>query len=126
MLQGETREGSLIDHLEEMRAVIVRMLLCVALLFPVVFYFSDALLALMIKHLCPPGMTLKFFSPVEPLLVQLKIAFYGAIFVAAPYLLLKLWGFVAPGLYERERSISGWLIAACWVLFVAGAAFTLE
>lgn len=125
MLQGEAKEGSLLEHLEELRAVIVRMLLSVALIFPAVFYFSDALLGIMLRELCPPGMTLKFFSPVEPLMVQLKIGFYGAIFVAAPYLLMKIWGFVAPGLYQRERSVVGWLTFACWLLFVVGAAFSI-
>ena len=125
MLQGDAKEGSILEHLEELRAVIVRMLVCVAVFFPVVFYFSETLLGLIIRHLCPAGMTLKFFSPVEPLFVQMKIGFYGAIFISAPYLFFQVWGFIAPGLYERERKTCGWLILVCWILFVAGAAFSL-
>jgi len=125
LLQGESREGSLFEHLEELRAVILRMLLSVALAFPVLFYFSDGLLALMIKQLCPPGMTLKFFSPIEPFVVQLKIAFYGSIFAMAPYLLGNVWGFVAPALYGRERRVAGWLTFFCWLLFVVGAVFSV-
>ncbi|MEW6709316.1 MAG: twin-arginine translocase subunit TatC, partial [Candidatus Riflebacteria bacterium] len=125
MLQGETREGSLLEHLEELRAVILRMLLCISVLFPLLFYFSDSLLKLIVAELCPAGMTLKFFSPVEPLMVQLKIAFYGAIFVGAPYLLMQVWGFVAPGLYSREKAVAGWLLFSSWLLFALGAAFSL-
>ncbi len=125
MLQGETREGSLLEHLEELRAVILRMLLCVAVLFPLLFHFSESLLKLIVAELCPAGMTLKFFSPVEPLMVQLKIAFYGSIFVGAPYLLMQVWGFVAPGLYSREKAAAGWLLFLSWLLFALGAAFSL-
>jgi sec-independent protein translocase protein TatC len=125
LLQGDSKEGSLFEHLEELRAVILRMLLSVALAFPVLFYFSDSMLGMMIKHLCPPGMTLKFFSPIEPFVVQLKIAFYGSVFVMAPYLLGNIWGFVAPALYDKERSIAGWLTFFCWLLFLAGSIFSV-
>lgn len=125
MLQGDAREGSLLEHLEELRSVLLRMILSVAILFPLVFYFSDKVLELVIAYLCPAGMTLKFFSPVEPLMVQLKIGFYGAAFLASPYLLFQAWGFIAPGLYRREKSLVGSLVVASWLLFLAGAAFAV-
>ncbi|GAB4271606.1 MAG: twin-arginine translocase subunit TatC [Candidatus Rifleibacteriota bacterium] len=125
MLEGETKEGTLVEHLEELRWVIIRVLISVCVLFPLVFYYSDHLLTIILKKLCPPGLTLKFFSPVEPLLVKLKVSFYGALFIAAPYILWQLWGFVAPGLYKRERAIAGSLLFVSWLLFVLGGFFAV-
>jgi sec-independent protein translocase protein TatC len=59
------------------------------------------------------------------LLVKLKLSFYAAVFVAAPYLLRQIWSFVAPGLYLKERSVTGWLLFSSWFLFLLGSIFSV-
>lgn len=125
MLQGENKEGSFVEHLEELRWAIIRSLISVVALFPLTFYFSGDLTAMLVGRFCPPGLKLRYFSPVEPLLVQLKMAMYLAIIVAAPYILKQVWGFVAPGLYLRERRLAGGLLLASCLLFIVGGAFAL-
>ncbi|HNX74155.1 MAG TPA: twin-arginine translocase subunit TatC [Candidatus Rifleibacterium sp.] len=125
MLQGESKEGSIVEHLEELRWAIIRALLSVTLLFPVAFYFSDRLTEVLVGRLCPPGMKLRYFSPVEPLFVQLKMSLFLAMFVAAPYILRQLWGFIAPGLYNTERRHAGLLLLISCLLFAAGTLFSL-
>ena len=125
MLQGERKEGSLVDHLEELRWAIIRALLSVVAIFPVAYYFSDALTELLLRHLCPSDLKLRYFSPVEPLFVKLKMSLYLSGLVAAPYVLRQIWGFVAPGLYLREKRFAGFLLSASCLLFVAGVAFSL-
>jgi sec-independent protein translocase protein TatC len=125
LLQGETKEGTFVEHLEELRSVILRMLFSLVLIYPIVFYYSDFLLENAIKYLCPEGLVLRYFSPVEPLLVKLKLSFYLTIFIAAPYLLKKCWGFLVPGLYTKERSYGGLLLFFSWLLFVLGCLFSL-
>lgn len=125
MLQGDTKEGTFVEHLEELRSVILRMLFSLVLIYPIVFYYSDFLLEQAIKYLCPKGLVLRYFSPIEPLLVKLKFSFYLTIFIAAPYLLKKSWGFLVPGLYSKERSYGGMLLFFSWLLFVLGCLFSL-
>ncbi len=125
MLQGEHKEGSVVEHLEELRWAIIRSLLSVLLLFPVAFYFSDQLTGALVGRLCPAGLKLRYFSPVEPLFVQLKMSLYLAICVAAPYILRQIWGFVAPGLYSAEKRFAGLLLLISCLLFAVGAAFSL-
>src|SRR6185436_7129257 len=36
--------------------------------------------------------------------LYVKVAFYSAVVFSMPYLLLQLWGFIAPGLYKHERA----------------------
>ncbi len=125
MLQGEHKDGSVIEHLEELRWAIIRSLLSVVLLFPVAFYFSDQLTGILVGKLCPAGLKLRYFSPVEPFLVQLKISLFIAVCVAAPYILRQAWGFIAPGLYFTEKRFAGLLLVISCALFAAGAAFSL-
>ncbi len=125
MLQGEHKEGSIVDHLEELRWAIIRALISITVLFPVTFHYSEMLTGLLIDKLCPAGLKLRYFSPVEPLFVQMKMAFYLAVFIATPYILRQIWGFVAPGLYGNEKRVAGLLLLISCLLFAAGTIFSL-
>src|SRR5574341_379325 len=67
--------------------------------------------------------TIQYTSYVEPLMVYLKVALYGGIFVAAPWVLLQLWLFIAPGLYKREKKVVVPFLTVGTLLFYGGAAF---
>jgi len=53
----------------------------------------------------------------------MKVAFFAALFVSAPWLLYQAWAFVAPGLYQREKRLAMPLLASAVLLFYAGCAF---
>ncbi len=125
MLQGEHKEGSIVEHLEELRWAIIRSLLSIAVFFPVTFHYSEWLTGMLVEKLCPDGLKLRYFSPVEPFFVQMKMAFYLAVFVAAPYILRQVWSFVAPGLYGNERRLAGLLLLISCLLFATGTIFSL-
>jgi sec-independent protein translocase protein TatC len=55
--------------------------------------------------------------------LYIKVAFYGAIFFAVPFLLVQAWGFVSPGLYPHEKKYAGPFIIMSSVCFIAGCAF---
>lgn len=63
-------------------------------------------------------------SPTEPMWFVLKLAGYAALFVGSPFLLWQLWGFVAAGLYPRERRWVRWFFPPALLLFVAGVVFS--
>jgi sec-independent protein translocase protein TatC len=56
-------------------------------------------------------------------MTPLKLALIAAIFIAMPYVLYQVWGFVAPGLYRREKRFALPLFASSVVLFYTGVAF---
>ena len=62
-------------------------------------------------------------GPFENFLVSLKVALYAALFVGGPYLLWELWGFIAAGLYKKERRVVLSYLPAAVVLFFAGIVF---
>ena len=48
----------------------------------------------------------RFASPTEPFWVYTKLAMYGALLVASPFIFWEIWRFVAPGLYKREKRMA--------------------
>jgi sec-independent protein translocase protein TatC len=59
----------------------------------------------------------------ELFFVYLKVATWGGLFVALPYLFFELWGFMAPGLYPHERKRLWPALVAIPALFYVGGAF---
>jgi sec-independent protein translocase protein TatC len=56
-------------------------------------------------------------------MVYIKVAIYGGVFVAAPWILYQLWQFVAPGLYKKEKKVVVPFLLSGTLLFYAGAWF---
>ena len=73
-----------------------------------------------------PAKKLVYTSAIEPMMVYIKVAMYGGIFVAAPWILFQLWQFIAPGLYKKERRVVVPFLFFGTLLFYAGAAFCFE
>ncbi|QSH41758.1 twin-arginine translocase subunit TatC [Lentisphaerota bacterium ZTH] len=117
-------EKSFLAHLEELRWVLLRGLICIAILFPLTFWLAPYGLKLLVKHSCPAGFTLKYFTPLEPLFVRIKLGLLLAFFIGIPYIAVVLWGFIIPGLYCRERFWLGRLAVLSWLLFICGIVFS--
>ena len=62
-------------------------------------------------------------TALEPFSLYIKVSLYAAICLAVPFLLLQIWGFVAPGLYPHERAYVTPFITLSSISFVLGAAF---
>ena len=132
VLKGAEREGAsmaLGDHLRELRR---RLLICVGtvavMLIPAWFLYPwmiDILNAPYCDALTnlDPDASCKFLETnlLDPFTLRLRIAGYGALFLAMPVILWQLWRFIAPGLYKKERRYALVFTVSATVLFVAGA-----
>ncbi len=118
---------SFFEHLSELRKRLIRALLGIAVGMALVGWFCERIfrwvMLPVIRSLPENQQALHYTSYIEPFMVYLKVALYGGIFVAAPYVLLQLWLFVAPGLYKRERKVVVPFLASGTLLFYGGAAF---
>lgn len=63
-----------------------------------------------------------FTGPLEFFFTKLKLAAFGAVVLTFPVLAWQVYGFVAPGLYKRERRAFLPFLLASPVLFLLGAA----
>jgi sec-independent protein translocase protein TatC len=124
--EGEVRL-SFLEHLRDLRKRIVRALLGVAVGMAVVGGFVERIFHLLMQpvldSLPEKQRALHYTSYIEPLMVYIKVALYGGIFLAVPWVLWQLWLFVAPGLYKREKRVVLPFLVSGTTLFYAGAAF---
>ncbi len=120
-------EQSLISHLLELRSRLLRSVLAVSLLFVALLPFSDSLytrLADPLLRTLPAGSQLIAIEVTSGFFVPMKLVFFLAMFLSAPYVLYQLWAFVAPGLYQREKRLARPILVSATVLFYMGCAFT--
>jgi sec-independent protein translocase protein TatC len=117
---------SLLDHLVELRARLLRAVAGLLLLFVALLPFANRLYAWLAQPLLdklPKGGQLIAVEVASPFFAPLKLAFFVAVVVAMPWLLYQTWAFVAPGLYKREKRLALPLLASALALFYAGCAF---
>jgi sec-independent protein translocase protein TatC len=116
---------SFLEHLEELRSRLVRMVVALSVGFAICWGFREQIFTMMTAPLRKAGFKDQFIftSPAEALLLYMKMAFFVGIFVASPYILWEIWAFIAPGLYRHEKMYAIPFVLFGSLFFVAGAAF---
>jgi len=112
---------NLLDHLEELRSALVASAIAWLGASVIIWFFSGQVLDFLMRAL--PVENLYFYSPVEAFMVRTKLSFILGLLVSFPYLFCRVWGFVSPGLFKRERGLAFPLTLSSIVLFYAGLAF---
>ena len=64
-----------------------------------------------------------FTDLAEPFFSLMRLSFWAAAFLAAPFLFHQLWAFIRPGLYERERRLVIPFVGITSGMFLGGVAF---
>ncbi len=126
MSEQDFGESSLVDHLVELRARLVRGLLGLGIVLLGLLPFSRTLYTLVAQPLIsqlPNGQSMIAINPAGAFFAPLKLTFFIALFIAMPWLLFQLWAFVAPGLYAREKRLALPILASSVLLFYIGCAF---
>jgi sec-independent protein translocase protein TatC len=123
----EASKAPLIEHLLELRRRLIWSLLAIGAAFLVCFWFAKPIYNLLLwPYRLAAGtdapIELIYTAPQEFFFTEVKLAFFGAFFIAFPVLASQLYMFVAPGLYRRERQAFLPFLIATPVLFLAGAA----
>lgn len=119
-------ESSLFTHLLELRTRLLRAVVGVVLVLVALLPFNSTLytwLATPLIARLPAGQQMIALNPAGAFFAPVKLTFFIALFVAAPWLLYQAWAFVAPGLYRREKKLAVPLLASSVTLFYAGCAF---
>jgi sec-independent protein translocase protein TatC len=120
------------DHLDVLRASLIRMAIAVVLFGIVAFCMKEALFSIVLApcssdfityrllgveafhlHLMNTGLT-------EQFMIHMRTAIYAGLLVASPYILYELFRFVSPGLYQNERRYAVWIVGAAYLMFLVG------
>jgi sec-independent protein translocase protein TatC len=62
-------------------------------------------------------------TAMEPFTLYMTVSLYAAIALSIPFLLLQVWGFISPALYQHEKKYVTPFIFLSSISFVLGAAF---
>jgi sec-independent protein translocase protein TatC len=117
---SKQKEMPFLEHLEELRRVIIYSLIVIAIVSTVCWFFSGRAIDLLVT---PIGKAV-FISPAEAFTVRLKLAFVLGALISLPFVFLRVWKFVVPGLLKREKSLFVPLVIFSTVLFYGGVAFS--
>lgn len=67
--------------------------------------------------------TMVYIGLPELFFAQMKVAFFTGLFIAFPYLLIEIWGFVGPAMYRGERKVFWIFSIGSYFFFIGGALF---
>ena len=120
------------DHLDELRSVIIRILVITVIAAAAAFCLKDWLFAVVLAprtsdfityrllgvapfsiHLMNTGLT-------EQFMIHLKTAMYAGLLLASPYIIYLLFRFVSPGLYDNERRYASLFVSSSYLMFLIG------
>jgi len=118
----------LLDHLNELRTRLIVCLAAIAIAFAGCFFFSKPIFNFLVipftdavKSVTAGKEPTLYFAPLEFFFTQVRLSVFAAIVVAFPVIAWQTYGFIAPGLYKREKRAAAPFLIAMPVLFALGA-----
>ncbi len=120
---ADIEQEKLTYHLAELRKTILSVIICLIILFPLGYFLAPYCIDWLVNRSSfNQPFTLNFFSPMEVFLVNLKIGFVIAFVIGFPFIIYKIWKFLLPALYEKEKKFLKMAVFCSTFLFVLGAA----
>jgi len=107
------------QHLEELRSRIIKSLIFVIVVSCILFNLTDKILLNIVR---PVG-SLIFIEPAEAFIANIKIAFWGGLFLSSPFILYQIWQFLLSGLNTNERRYVFIFGPLSFIFFMLGAGF---
>lgn len=132
------------EHLDELRSVLISIVLVVLVFSLLAFLFKDDIFSVILApkeddfvlyrlfckmaeildmpELCPGSFDTVLINTqlAGQFLVHVSISMYVGAIVASPYIIYKLFEFVLPALYENERKYSLRVATSGYLLFILG------
>ena len=116
-------EATLVEHLEELRARLLIMLLAVGVCAAVAYAFHHRIIGLLVEPLPDEHEQLLTLGPLEPFSTSIKVSIYAGLLAALPIVLWQLWSFLAPAMEEHSQRVISLFVAFATALLACGIAF---
>ncbi len=121
-----TNSNSFTSHFVELRSRLIKSLLFILFIFIISYTFAEQIYNFLVEPYAnavrddQTPRRLIFTALHETFITYLKVAFFAAIFLGSPILLIQIYKFIAPGLYKNEKkAILPYLISTP-ILFLLG------
>jgi sec-independent protein translocase protein TatC len=123
----DSSEQTFLSHLIELRARLMRAVMCILgvilVLMPVSNTLYEWLSRPLIEQMAEHGAQMIATEVASPFLAPFKLTCFVAVMISVPYVFYQLWAFVAPGLYRHEKRLALPLIVSSTLFFYCGIAF---
>lgn len=119
------KEMGFLDHLEELRWRLIKIIIALIAASVLAFTFSDQVIDLLMRPARQVGsaMTIQVLKIQGLLMLKFTVAFLLGIVISIPIIAYQFWAFVAPGLFQKEKRWGPWLILSVTGFFILGAVF---
>lgn len=147
--QPEETEMTFLDHLEELRWHVIRIVIAIGVFSIAAFIFSRYIFDYVIlAPVKPDFITYKWLCfllnwatgsseycineiPIKlqnlelggQFAIDMKVSFFSGLLISLPYIFWEIWRFISPGLKENERKYTTFFVFVVSGLFFTGAAF---
>ena len=101
--------NSFASHFTELRSRLIKSIIFILLIFIISYTFADHIYTFLVEPYANAvkddevSRRLIFTALHETFITYLKVAFFAAIFLGSPILLIQIYKFIAPGLYKNEK-----------------------
>ncbi len=127
-MKNNNSESGFISHLSELRSRIINSFIFLFIFFILCYFFAEYLYGFLVEPYAQAvkndgsNRRLIFTALQETFLTYLKVSFFASFFVTSPFILIQVWKFIAPGLYEHEKkAIMPYLVLTPILFFLGGA-----
>lgn len=119
---------SFLEHLEELRSTMIRILVILLVGFCGSYIVGDQLSEVLLKpvrEILLEGQSgqIVYHSVFDKVIAQFQLAFWSGIILSSPVWFYQLWKFIAPGLYDYEIKVVRPFIFVGFILFSLGVLF---
>ena len=120
---NNSKDMSLINHLEELRWRILKSLASILVMAILTFNFADYLVYILTDPADNRGINLQTLTPQGMFMLKWNLALIGGVILSIPVITVQIWKFVSPGLYDKEQKILLPLIITAFLCFIIGGIF---
>ena len=126
MNDEKNKETSFVEHLTELRSRLVKSIIYLFIFFIVCYFFAENIYSFLLSPYADAvknddlSRRMIFTALHETFITYLKVAFFTAMFISSPIILIQIWKFVAPGLYKNEKGALLPYLIATPTLFLLG------
>ena len=126
MKSDNEKQGSFVSHLTELRTRVINSFYFLICFFIISYYFSEEIYSFLVQPYADAvkddllDRRLIFTALQETFLTYLKVSFFAAFFISSPLILIQIWKFIAPGLYDSEKKALMPYLIATPILFLLG------
>ena len=104
-----TNSNSFTSHFVELRSRLLNSIIFILVIFIISYIFAEQIYNFLVEPYANAvkddenSRRLIFTALHETFIAYLKVAFFAAIFLGSPVLLIQIYKFIAPGLYKNEK-----------------------